>query len=88
MSQKRKKQKTTMRNNLIYILIFLLSGGIVFSQNITIDGNAVTEEWVGGAAPSAGGANGLDIYSFTIIKTGTGTGDSGFKVIANVSNAT
>jgi len=59
-----------------------------YAANWTIDGNAVTEEWVGGSAPSAGGSDGLDIYSLTIIKTGTGTGDSGFKVIANVSNAT
>jgi hypothetical protein len=59
-----------------------------YCANWTIDGNAVTEEWVGGSAPSAGGSDGLDIYSFTIIKIGTGTGDSGFKVIANVSNAT
>ena len=59
-----------------------------YSANWTIDGNAVTEEWVGGSAPTAGGSDGLDIYSLTIIKTGTGTGDSGFKVIANVSNAT
>ena len=36
---------------------------------------------------SAGGSSGLDIYSFSIIKIGTGTGDSGWKVIANVSNA-
>ena len=59
-----------------------------YCANWTIDGNAVTEEWVGGSAPSAGGSDGLDIYSFTIIKIGTGTGDSGFKVIANISNAT
>ena len=59
-----------------------------YCANWTIDGNAVTEEWVGGSAPSSGGSNGLDIYSFTIIKTGTGTGDSGFKVIANLTNAT
>ena len=59
-----------------------------YCANWTIDGNAVTEEWVGGSAPSAGGSDGLDIYSLTIIKTGTGTGDSGFKVIANVTNAT
>ena len=59
-----------------------------YAANWTIDGNAVTEEWVGGSAPSAGGADGLDIYSLTIIKTGTGTGDSGFKVIGNLSNAT
>ena len=59
-----------------------------YCANWTIDGNAVTEEWVGGAAPSASGSDGLDIYSLTIIKTGTGTGDSGFKVIGNLSNAT
>ena len=59
-----------------------------YSANLTIDGNAVTEEWVGGSAPSAGGASGLDIYVYTIIRIGSGTGDSGFKVIANVTNAT
>ena len=60
-----------------------------YSAHVTIDGNAVTEEWVGGSAPSAGGANGLDIYCYTIICThATNTGDSGFKVIANLTNAT
>ena len=58
-----------------------------YSANLTIDGNAVTEEWVGGEAPSEGGADGLDIYCYTIICIGTGTGDSGFKVIANLTNA-
>ena len=58
-----------------------------YAANLTIDGNAVTEEWVGGEAPSAGGDDGLDIYSYTIICIGTGTGDSGFKVIANLTNA-
>ena len=59
-----------------------------YAANLTIDGNAVTEEWVGGEAPSEGGADGLDIYTYTIICIGTGTGDSGFKVIANLTNAT
>jgi len=60
-----------------------------YSANVTIDGNAVTEEWVGGSAPSAGGSDGLDIYVYTIICThATNTGDSGFKVIANYVNAT
>ena len=59
-----------------------------YAANLTIDGNAVTEEWVGGSAPSAGGSDGLDIYTYTIICIGTGTGDSGFKVIANLTNAT
>ena len=58
-----------------------------YSANLTIDGNAVTEEWVGGSAPSEGGSDGLDIYCYTIICIGTGTGDSGFKVIANLTNA-
>jgi len=59
-----------------------------YSAHVTIDGNAVTEEWVGGSAPDAGGDDGLDIYSYTIICIGTGTGDSGFKVIGNKINAT
>tara|TARA_B100000579_G_scaffold67602_1_gene50675 strand:+ start:2493 stop:4166 length:1674 start_codon:yes stop_codon:yes gene_type:complete len=60
-----------------------------YSANLTIDGNAVTEEWVGGSAPSAGGSDGLDIYAYTIICThATNTGDSGFKVIGNLTNAT
>ena len=60
-----------------------------YSANVTIDGNAVTEEWVGGSAPSAGGSDGLDVYSYTIICIHvSNTGDSGFKVIANYVNAT
>ena len=59
-----------------------------YSAQLTIDGNAVTEEWVGGAAPSAGGSDGLDIYVYSCIRIGSGTGDSGWKVIANLTNAT
>ena len=59
-----------------------------YAANLTIDSVAVTEEWVGGSAPSAGSSDGLDIYCYTIICIGTGTGDSGFKVIANLTNAT
>ena len=59
-----------------------------YSANLQIDGSNVTEEWVGGSAPAAGSADGLDIYTYTIICIGTGTGDSGFKVIANMTNAT
>jgi hypothetical protein len=36
---------------------------------LTIDGNAQTVRWSGGTAPAAGNATGIDIYSFTIIKT-------------------
>jgi len=60
-----------------------------YSADMNIDGNGVTEEWVGGSAPSAGGSDGLDIYVYTIICIhASNTGDSGFKVIANLTNAT
>ena len=52
-------------------------GGSVFS----IDGANVTENWVGGSAPAAGGSSGVDIYNYTIIKTGS----SAFTVIGNLT---
>jgi len=50
-----------------------------YVDNITIDGIAATESWVGGSAPSAGGSAGVDTYAFNIIKTA----DATFVVIAN-----
>ena len=71
----------------VTVITTAAAGG--YSANWTIDGNAVTEEWVGGSAPSAGGSDGLDIYVLTIICIhASNTGDSGFKVIANLTNAT
>ena len=57
-----------------------------YSAQLTIDGGAVTENWVGGSAPAEGGSSGKDIHSYTIIKTGTsGTANNDFTVIANHS---
>ena len=39
-----------------------------------VDGQAISIKWSGGSAPSAG-ASGQDIYTFQILKTGTGTSD-------------
>jgi hypothetical protein len=36
-----------------------------------IDGSAVTPKWQGGAAPSAGNASSVDVYTFAITKTGS-----------------
>jgi len=44
-----------------------------------IDGSAVTPEWSGGTAPSAGNASSIDAYVFTIIKTASAT----FTVLAS-----
>jgi hypothetical protein len=46
-----------------------------------IDGSAVTPKWLGGTAPSAGNASSIDMYTFTIIKTGSAT----YSVLASQS---
>ena len=38
--------------------------------SLTIDGGAVTPKWAGGTAPTAGNASSIDVYTYTIIKTG------------------
>jgi len=75
--------------DVITVTLITTAAAAGYSANLTIDGVAVTEEWVGGSAPSEGSADGLDIYTYTIICIhATNTGDSGFKVIANLTNAT
>lgn len=44
-----------------------------------VDGTAVTPKWSGGSAPTAGNASGIDVYTFTIIKTA----DATFTVLAS-----
>lgn len=46
-----------------------------------VDGTAVTPKWSGGSAPTAGNASGIDVYTFTIIKTANAT----FTVLASVT---
>jgi hypothetical protein len=53
-----------------------------YSAQLTIDGSAVTEEWLGGSAPSTGGSGGYDVYTYNIIKDGSAS----FIVLANVVN--
>ena len=67
----------------IVVTVMTTAAAGAYSANWTIDGAAVTEKWVGAAAPSAGGAAGIDTYSLTITKTG----NAAFNVIGNVTNA-
>jgi len=70
----------------IAVTLITTANASAFSAQITIDGGAVTENWVGGSAPTDGGSSGVDIHSFTIIKINTtGTSNSDFTVIANQS---
>ena len=58
----------------ITIAHIVKQGGTPYYNNaVTIDGSSITPEWQGGAAPSAGNASSLDVYSYTIIKTGSAT---------------
>ena len=52
-------------------------------EQLTIDGSAVTEQWIGGHPPG-GGATGYDMYSYNIIKTD----DATWLVFANKVNYT
>jgi len=42
-----------------------------YVTGVTVDSAAVTPEWQNGAAPSAGNASSIDVYTFSIIKTGS-----------------
>ena len=58
----------------ITIAHIVKQGGTPYYNNaVTIDGSSITPEWQGGSAPSSGNANSLDVYSYTIIKTGSAT---------------
>jgi hypothetical protein len=52
-----------------------------YPTTFSVDGTAVTPKWLGGTAPSAGNASGVDAYSFTIIKTASAT----YTVLASQS---
>ena len=57
----------------IVVTLITTAAAAAFSANITLDGTAVTENWIGGSAPTAGGSSGVDVHSFTIIKTANAT---------------
>jgi hypothetical protein len=61
---------------------FLVTQGSTayYNSAVQVDGttSGVTTRWQGGTAPSSGNASGIDVYSYTIIKTGSAT----FTVLA------
>ncbi|NBS67965.1 hypothetical protein EBT31_03495 [bacterium] len=60
---------------------FLVTQGSTayYNSAVQIDGSSVTPKWQGGTAPSAGNASGVDVYVYSIIKTGSAT----FSVFAS-----
>jgi hypothetical protein len=54
-------------------------GTAYYNSAVQIDGGSVTPEWQGGSAPTGGNASSLDVYTYTVIKTGAAT----FTVLAS-----
>lgn len=61
--------------------VFMVTqGGTAYYNNVLqIDGSSVTPKYQGGTAYTAGNASSIDIYSYTIIKTG----NAAFTVLAS-----
>ena len=56
------------------IAFLVTNGGTAYYQTaLTIDGVSITPKWQNGTAPSSGNINSIDIYSITVIKTGSAT---------------
>jgi hypothetical protein len=56
----------------ITVAFLVTQGGTAYYNNVVqVDGSTVTPKWQGGTAPSAGNASSIDIYSYTIVKTGS-----------------
>ena len=64
----------------ITVIFMVTNGATAYYQSaLTIDGASVVPKWQGGVAPTVGNINAIDIYSITVIKTGSGT----FTALAN-----
>ena len=77
---------TTALNNLIStgqstcVAVFMTNGGTpYYIPTVTIDGGSVTPKWQGSTAPTTGNPSSVDVYTYNIIKTGSGT----FSVFAS-----
>jgi hypothetical protein len=66
---------TLMSTGQSMTVAFLVTQGSTayYNSAVQIDGSSVTPKWQGGTAPAAGNASGIDVYSYTIIKTASAT---------------
>lgn len=72
-----------MANGEAITVTFLAAQGATayYNSAVQIDGSSVTPVWLGGAAPSSGNTNGIDAYTYAIIKTASAT----FTVLGSLS---
>jgi len=56
------------------------TGATAYYNNVVqVDGSTVTPKWQGGTAPTAGNASSIDVYTYTVTKTG----NAAFTVFAS-----
>jgi hypothetical protein len=55
-----------------------------YESAFTVDGTSVTPRWQGGVAPTSGNASSLDVYTYTIVKTGS----AAYTVLATLTQFT
>lgn len=56
----------------VTVAFLVTNGGTAYYQTaLQVDGNAITPKWQGGTAPTSGNTSSIDIYTVTLIKTGS-----------------
>ena len=66
----------------VNVSIIYKPNGAGYYAALNVDGSGVTEEWLGGSAPSSAESGGYDILTHQLIKTGTDT----WICLSNVQN--
>jgi hypothetical protein len=66
---------TLMSTGQMITVVFLVTNGspAYYNTAVQVDGSSVTPKWQGGTAPTSGNTSSVDIYTYTIIKTGSAT---------------
>lgn len=72
---------TAMATGQTATVVFLVTQGSTayYNSAVQVDGSSVTPKYQGGTAWTAGNASGIDVYTYTIIKTGS----AAFTVLAS-----
>jgi hypothetical protein len=64
---------TAMSTGQTMTVAFLVTQGSTayYNSAVTVDGSSVTPKWQNGTAPTSGNASGVDVYVYSIVKTGS-----------------
>ena len=71
-------------SSMTFAMVTQHGGTAYYCTGVSIDGQAQTVQWQGGTAPAEGTANGLDVVSITVIRTGSGNTD--YRVLASATS--